>query len=386
MRPINRYPVLGFLFRHFHWRQQETLSCIVAALIECGAARSISIASVLAEWFKIRTDSALNRFYRLLRNPRIHDIELSKSFLGMLAHRLGRQLIIAVDWTEWHSDNRMLSACVVTDKRAIPVHVAAFHKTSMPTSQNVRENNFIKLLAMILKELGLRTILLCDRGFRRVSWLSLLQKCNLDFVVRLVDDVHVQLYEGAPRRALSAMGLVPGSVKDLGWVGLRQDSAVTVRVVGVWHPGAKEPWWLATSLDDDVKTIVAYYDRRMTIEEQFRDTKGKRFGVKLGWTQFKDPEHLARVALLVGISIFVWMAVGIARSEQHPSSRLIDRIKGPRFSYVTIGIHNMGWARQHMRLNFKNLTALLLPPNLRLFEWIDYAQYQPLGASNANFK
>jgi hypothetical protein len=34
----------------------------------------------------------------------------------------------------------------------------------------------------------------------------------------------------------------PGHAVALGWVLLRQDRAVQVRVVGVWAPGHGEPW------------------------------------------------------------------------------------------------------------------------------------------------
>jgi hypothetical protein len=47
----------------------------------------------------------------------------------------------------------------------------------------------------------------------------------------------------------------------------RQDRAVRVRVVGVWAPGPREPWWLATDLPDPLIDIAALSARRMTVEE-----------------------------------------------------------------------------------------------------------------------
>ncbi|MFZ5471454.1 MAG: addiction module protein, partial [Myxococcota bacterium] len=41
-----------------------------------------------------------------------------------------------------------------------------------------------------------------------------------------------------------------------------------------------------------------------------------RFGLKLEWTQFKNPAHLARFALVVGIAILVWTAAGIAAAKE----------------------------------------------------------------------
>jgi hypothetical protein len=89
MRPLIQYPILADLLKPFHWRQQETIACVLAALLQSGTARSSAIASLLAQWSPIRLDSALNRFYRLLRNPRVSTLLLTKQLLRLLAQKLG---------------------------------------------------------------------------------------------------------------------------------------------------------------------------------------------------------------------------------------------------------------------------------------------------------
>jgi len=42
------------------------------------------------------------------------------SWAELLARTKERALLVAVDWTEWHHDLRLLTAAVVTGKRAIP--------------------------------------------------------------------------------------------------------------------------------------------------------------------------------------------------------------------------------------------------------------------------
>src|SRR5690606_32171638 len=88
----------------------------------------------------------------------------------------------------------------------------------------------------------------------------------------------------APRRASrrgavgprlsQAWHLHPGQAVDLGVVYLREDRAVQVRVVGVWAPNQRGIWRLATDLPDPLEALVALYDRRMTLKEQCRATKG----------------------------------------------------------------------------------------------------------------
>jgi hypothetical protein len=80
------------------------------------------------------------------------------------------------------------------------------------------------------------------------------------------------------------------------------------------------------------KQVLALYDRRMTVGEQFRDTKGRRFGAKLFWTQFRDPVALARFVSLLAAALLIWTLVGITAALVDPSLRLRCKRKGPRQS------------------------------------------------------
>jgi len=75
----------------------------------------------------------------------------------------------------------------------------------------------------------------------------------------------------------------------------------------------------------------------MAIEEQIRDTKGARFGLKLVWTQIKTPQALARFPLLIGLAILLLTAIGHAVAMRRPDGRLTSKKKGDRLSLLTIG-------------------------------------------------
>jgi hypothetical protein len=278
MCPFRKYPVLQSLLSPFRLSQQKTLALFIASIAEVAQAASIQLASHLALQLQIQVDSALNRFYRLLRNPRIDDQKLSSQILRLL--RRGKQnLLIAIDWTQWHQPWQMILASVVVGRRAIPVHNKVISKTLMEKSQNKEENEFLRSIVSTLKEIGVVAVLLCDRGFRRVSWIKLLKELEQHFVVRLIPDVIV--HKGGRGRRLRQWHIGVGQAVDLGELWVRQDRAVKTRVIGLWARGQKEPWWLATDSKDSLADVVALYDRRMAIEQQIRDTKGCRFGVKL---------------------------------------------------------------------------------------------------------
>lgn len=150
---------------------------------------------------------------------------------------------------------------------------------------------------------------------------------------------------------------------------MRADKLVKVRLIGVWATGAKQAWWLATNLENAVSKVVSYYDRRMGIEEQFRDTKGHRFGMKLRWTQFTRAEFIERMYLLVGLALLLRTAVGRAVEKRDEKVRLRSRTKGARLFLARIGSYY--WRKAARRLT---LTARFvrenLPPQLRVFKWL----------------
>jgi hypothetical protein len=358
--PFSQYPFLRDLLKPFWLRRQKTMALVIAAISTAGQARSFAIATCMKRWLGVRLDSAVNRFYRLLRNINIDYIEFAIAWAKLLAKKHLGHLIVSIDWTEWHHELRMLTATVVTGKRAIPLFAQAFKRIIRQRSQNARENIFLRLLVEIARRAGVSMTILCDRGFRRASWIILLLKLQVEFVVRLKADVCV-FYEGK-LQALSKIPLPPGKVVDLGVIPLRSDGVVEVRVIGYRAPFAKEGWWLATNIPGPARRAVQRYDRRMTIEEQFRDTKGKRFGVKLFWTQFRDPEALARFAMFLGVALLIWTVEGARAAYRDPSLRMVCRKKGPRQSFVTIGLRIVPAGDQVTVLTVAMLRRWLMPP------------------------
>ncbi len=369
MCPFTRYPLLQVLLKPFRKSQQKTLALFLAAIAETAEARSFGLAAHVAARLGIQIASALRRFYRLLENPRIEDRLLSRELLRLLG-RPRRRLLIAVDWTKWPQQMQMLLASAVVGRRAIAVQSFVGAPAQMARSQNAWERDFVRQLAGTLRELSQAAVLLFDRGFHRARFVEFLDALGCDFVVRLTKNVSVCPEEAAPR-VLASVDLSPGGVVDLGWVWLRQDRRVRVRVVGIWAKGQTEPWYLATNLEASLAELAALYDRRMGVEEQIRDTKGMRFGVRLKWTQFETPRYLARFALLLGVALLLWTAAGAAIEQIRPKVRMRCKKKGPRLSLVRVGIYFLEEARRRWRISARFVLEHLPPPRLRTFAWLD---------------
>jgi hypothetical protein len=349
--------------------QRTVIALVVEAIATLGQASSLAIAVRLAQNTGAGVPSALVRFYRLLHNRRVDDLRLSRQMIRTLARRT-ETLLVSIDWTEWHPPLRMLLASVVAGTRAVPVLTATFIKTAMVRSQNCWENTFLKMLVMVLEEARVVACFLADRGFRRASFIKLLLEYpQHTFLVRL--QAKVSVGQDGEKRLLRNIGLQAGQAIDLGWVKLRQDAVVEVRVIGVWAKGRREPWWLATNRGDSLGQLVSLYDRRMTIEEQIRDTKGARFGFALVWSQITTPEALSRFVLLLGLAVLVLTAIGHAVAQKCPNVRLPSRTKGPRLSLLTVGLLFWPLWQDKILITPRFLKNHIPPPSLRTFKWID---------------
>jgi len=180
----------------------------------------------------------------------------------------------------------------------------------------------------------------------------------------------VTLEDQHGKRLLKTIPLHPGQALDFGWVKLRQDGAGTVRVVVIWAKGQKEPWWLATDLDLPLHRLASLYDRRMAIEEQIRDSKGCRFGIKLFWTQIQEPDHLARFMMILAFALLLLTAIGNAILHLIPSANFPHPTKGPRLSFLTIATNYGLELLPPGPFTLKWLLQYLPPPQLRNFDWI----------------
>lgn len=371
MNPLRRYPVLASLLSPFRRSQQKTCAALVAALCQAAQASSFAIAGQLSCLTEVQLGSALTRLYRFLRNERFDNWLLTEQLLRLLGGRPG-PLLLALDWTAWQDRFSVLTASVCAGTRSIPIAVSACHKPQLARSQNLWEETFLRLAVDRLRAAGVCAVWLCDRGFHRVKWLERLLELEQQFVVRLTRDVTVRLADRSC--LLRSLDLRPGERHDYGWVWLRADEVVRVRLVGVWAAGAREAWWLATNLESRVSKVVSYYDRRMGIEEQFRDAKGHRFGMKLRWTQFTRAEYVERMYLLVGVALLLWTTVGRVVEESEPRVRLLSRTKGARLSLARIGSYYWLKLGKQLRLTAQFVREHLPPSRLRVFKWLTAPQ------------
>lgn len=211
----------------------------------------------------------VKRLWRFIDNPGVRPREISHHLIAWLTAPWALQGMVplVVDYTSIRDDYQTLWAAIPLRARALPVAswVFPFHYPEAATSQNQREESFLKRLFSALPP-GMKPLLIADRGFGRAGLLAFLLEQGWEFVIRVNGKVRVE--QGGRSFRLDEVEPGKGQRRWLAQVNYMGKARVNVAVA--W--GGKEPWYLVSTLDGWAKA-VSWYKKRMWIEEMFRDFK-----------------------------------------------------------------------------------------------------------------
>ena len=180
---------------------------------------------------------------------------------------------IAIDRTQWAMIN-ILMVSLVINNRAIPLYFELIDHVGNSDLQYQKS-----ILGRVFNFLSkYKVVVLGDREFCSVElarWLN--QQENVYFCLRLKKSTYIQIEEET-WTSLQNLGLLPGmSLYYQGVKVTKTKGFCPVNIVGKWkrkYRGmtAEEGWFILTNLDTLEQAILAY-QKRMGIEEMFRDFK-----------------------------------------------------------------------------------------------------------------
>lgn len=327
--------------------RRENLGRMVSALCASRNAHLSSMARSFAGAAAFRY--RLKRVDRFVGNPRVF---LTRSFTPVVpvilkfADRLSGSVPILVDHTDV-GDVRVCYAAVLFKRRALPLCFRAFPKASPPLSQNRVERELLEELHRIIPS-RIRVVIVADRGFGRVSlFRTITREFHWSFAIRVKGTVWIE--HGREHGQLRHRKRIPFREG----VVYHKTAKMKVNLVTRWLRGHADPWFLATDLDDP-SLVHTIYQRRMRIEELFRDEKlhlGMRVPTSRQLARFEKLLFVvflaALVLLLLGQKVarmpsivhalivrsedagFLWMAThALAHGPPRLLSRLVREIAG----------------------------------------------------------
>lgn len=303
----------------FHKTQVKTLAVLIFALM---CTKRLGVAS-LGRALPTRTAEKhrIKRVDRFLGNRRIPTQELAKA-LAQAIVSTRKLVLVAVDWTDLHDGkHQALVAGIIIKGRALPVFWTVVPKTKLSLSQNRIEENFVLCLKKILPR-DCEVVILADRGFSRVTFLQHLEKLGFKFIIRTQAKVWVETQSF--RGTLGILEVPRGTKRDLGVIKYHKLAQWPVRLAVCFDPRQKEPWFLATNVKDEpLSKIIAWYGRRMEVEEFFKDLKNERDGFKLRGLKLSSPGRYSRLFLLMAYAYFLLSVIGLWAEREGLHRRLM---------------------------------------------------------------
>jgi hypothetical protein len=313
---INEQQVHTFLQSLFgedmHAKRVLSLSLATLGVIHAASLSVYAIGQAVALARGTQGKHGVKQVDRLLSNT---GIVVWKLLALWVPYVLGQrtEALVALDWTDFEPDDQttLVASLITKHGRPTPLVWLTVQKSTLKGLRNeVEDAVVLRLRELIPAEV--KVTVLADRGFADQKLYTLLQQVGFDYVIRFRQCITVTDAQGERR---TAADWVPkaGRLRKLSQARVTADRTQVGAVVCVKKKGMKEPWCLATSLEQaSAAEVVTLYSRRFSIEEGFRDIKDLRFGMGLSWVRIAEPERRDRLLLLSALACALLTLLGAA--------------------------------------------------------------------------
>lgn len=253
------------------------------------------------------------------------------------------RIYIVPDRTRWLNIN-IFMVSLIYNRRAIPIYFDLLDKKGK--SSALEQIEFLSKIFPLFK--NYKKVILGDREFCSVDlakWLR--EQENTLFALRVKKNEYFE--NGGEWMALKDLGLTPGM--SLYFEGVRVTKTKgfgEINIVAKWKRNykgkkSKEPWFLLTNLSGISESVEAY-QKRMGIEEMFRDFK--KGGYNLEGTKLEGKRLLSLILIIT----FAYTQATLWGDEIQSKgvANYVGRLKENkrqirRHSCFYLGLHGKDW-------------------------------------------
>jgi hypothetical protein len=320
-----------------HGKTITAVQNALAALLDAGTVGLLAMASALAALQGLPLKNAQRRLEELLSNARFDPWAWAEHWVPYVI-ALRTEVLVALDWTDFDADGHStICACVITEHgRATPLLWRTVPKAMLSDGGRTDEEDalLLRLRAVIPK--GVRVTLVADRGFADSKLMTLLQRWEWSYVIRIRKNITVTDRHGTAKAAGQWLRPDRKAVR-LEKAALTKEATPIGCFVAVRAAAMKDPWLLACSADVFSSAMaIAIYGKRFTIEETFRDHQDPRFGMGMDHVRCDAPEKRDRLMMLAALAQGLLTLLGAA-GEASGVDRTLSRKKGRVFSLLRQG-------------------------------------------------
>lgn len=299
MFPTLLAPLMETLRPHFRLckRRLVTLSVLMVGLVNC---RTVNLSHLASQYpggaLHGSNYRRLQRFFQFVRLDGDAAALLVIRMLGIGDRGRSRWLLV-LDRTNWKFGGRnvnMLVLAVVTDRFRVPLMWTLLdHGGGSSTAQR------IALMRRYLHLFGTGSIraLLADREFVGAGWMKFLSENNIPFVIRLKEDLLVQLDDGR-RPALKSLLRKRRTGTWRGW--FRDACTGAPLRFAAKRTSGGEALIVATNIPAPTNPLKLYR-RRWSIECLFADAKSR--GLNLEDTHITDRQKLSTLLVVITLTL-----------------------------------------------------------------------------------
>src|SRR3954463_1661823 len=294
------------LSEDIHAKRVDSLANAALGVMTGASLAVAMIGKSLAQARGLLTKHAVKQVDRLLSNHRIEAV-----FASWVPEMVGprKDIVVAMDWTDFDADGHLALKLVTRHGRATPLIWLSVLKDELSNARNDYEDACLRRLAAVLPD-AVPVPLLADRGFADTKLFGFLADLGFAYVIRLKGNTKVSAADGTIGPAAEWVGQGGRARK------LRDATAAQCpvgAVVCVHAKGMKEVWCLATSnAAAPSRQIIDLYSKRWSVEPSFRDTKELRFGLGLSSARISDPQRRDRLLLLNAFAVVLLTLLGAA--------------------------------------------------------------------------
>jgi len=277
----------------------ETLCLLVVGMVN---ARTVNLGHIACERpgtaLIASTYRRLQRFFQHVRLGQDWTLPLVAQLVGQ-----GRRWTLVLDRTQWSIGKREVNYLVLA---AVTRHFRVpLIWTVLPRGGNSSTQVRIALIKRYLAHFPASTIgrLLADREFIGAAWLKFLHENNINFAIRLREDLRIVTADGCE---LTLFARLRGSRRTRTfrarlWADNPRDT--TAGPEFSFAVKRLEDEWLIVVSNLPPRTALAAYRKRWAIECMFGDAKTR--GLNLEDTRLTDPRKLDLLMALVALAL-VW--------------------------------------------------------------------------------
>jgi len=281
--------------------------------------------------------SIVRRLVRFLDNPALRVREwyapVAQQWLSVQLATIGEVRLI-VDGTKVGFAHQLLMVSLAYRRRSIPISWT-WVKHVRGHSTGHKQLALLSYVKTLIPE-GTRVILVGDTEFGSVKVLRKLDDWHWFYVLRQKTDTCVRPKGQSDWKSFGSFIQKAGQSCWLEKVCFTRSKKYTVNLLVYWKIGEKEPWCLATNLPDK-RSALAFYKRRVWIEEMFGDMK--KHGFDLEASMLRSFLRLSRLTLAVAF-LYLWL-VSTGTHIIHAGKRhLVDAKSRRDLSIFQIGFRS----------------------------------------------